>query len=147
MLWLVLSTAAAAGMPPYQMLGREDQIKLSLIQRDFFEQTGRLPMEDIVDQHGNLVYSPNAWIDRQIPSTSSAGQLEKEPNPQVRKLTDSSSMVTCPDGVTQCDSRSTTCFNCLCYVQPYSQVIYGKTLVGANGDCIWSNCECRSLTR
>ena len=53
--------------------------------------------------------------------------------------------VVCADGVTECDSWTTSCRNCYCYVVPQTQIVYGVHVLGSNGACIWSNCECVGL--
>ena len=132
---LPLVRAEELSFVPYAAMSLKDQIKLSLIQRDYYEEMGMLPKENVYDDSGNLIYSPSIWVDRQLPEE------------KVRKLAATSTMTLCPDSVTQCDSSSTTCFGCFCYIQPFSQTILGETIVGAHGNCIWSNCECRSLSR
>lgn len=111
---LPLVRAEELSFVPYAAMSLKDQIKLSLIQRDYYEEMGMLPKDNVYDDSGNLIYSPSIWVDRQLPEE------------KVRKLAATSTMTLCPDGVTQCDSSSTTCFGCFCYIQPFSQTILGR---------------------
>ena len=121
-----------------------DMVRFSIHQRNLFEDSGRLPMENVHDPvTGAIIYSPQNWVDR-----VSAAQV-RGGRGKYRRLTDSSSaaLITCPDGVTTCDSKTSSCRNCFCYVAPFTQTVYGTTMVGANGNCVWSNCVCKGLSR
>ena len=54
-------------------------------------------------------------------------------------------VIVCSDGVTTCLALTQKCKYCYCYNVPTTQVIFGTKVIGANGVCIWSSCECRAL--
>lgn len=51
----------------------------------------------------------------------------------------------CPDGITTCLALTQFCKYCFCYLVPFTQVIFGTKVIGANGECIWSSCQCSAL--
>ena len=55
------------------------------------------------------------------------------------------SYTVCSDGVTTCLVLTQICRYCFCYIVPGSQIIFGTKVIGANGACIWSICECAPI--
>lgn len=151
MLLLLITTYTVHALPSasnYLNMTQEEQIEFSILQRNYFESSGRLPKLD-VHVNNKVVYSPSQWVDR-APSSLARFSIQTTntdtSNNQVHSSS-SSMTVTCPDGTTICDSKSFTCAGCYCYIPPATQTIYGVTREGGNVNCVWSNCYCFNLLR